>query len=186
MKEFPITIGIDDAKFELKSDLRTTYLIGVVCQGTRVVRVVKTSIYIDGDNATDAVIRLIQQNDKHLQYVLTDTITFGGFNIIDLQEIYKNTNKPIIAVTERPVALDSVKEALLKQFPSNYTSKLEKIIKAGYLYETKIATAGGNSTIYFHMIGMTTQEVEKLFQKLCIDSKLPEPLRLAHVIGKMF
>jgi endonuclease V-like protein UPF0215 family len=186
MKEFPITIGIDDAKFKLKADSKTAYLIGVVCQGTRVVSVLKSNIDIDGDNATDAVIRLVQQNQKHLQYILTDTITFGGFNIIDLQEIFKNTNKPIIAITERPVNLDSVKKALLKQFPSNYTSKLEKIISAGNLYETRIATAGGSSTIYFHTIGITTSEVEHLLQKLCIDSKLPEPLRLAHVIGKMF
>ena len=69
MKDFPITIGIDDAKFELKSGLKTTFLIGVVCQGTRVVNVVKTPIDIDGNNATDAIINLVVPNEKHIQFI---------------------------------------------------------------------------------------------------------------------
>jgi endonuclease V-like protein UPF0215 family len=186
MKDFPITIGIDDAKFKLKSNLKTTFLIGVICQGTRVVSVRKKIIDIDGDNASEAIINLVQQNAKHLQYILTDTITFGGFNLIDLEEIFRKTNKPIIALTEQLVNLDSVKKALLKKFPDTYKSKLDRIINAGHLYETQILTAGGSSTIYFHMKGLIPTDVEKLLQKLCIDSKLPEPIRLAHVIGKMF
>ncbi|GAH25061.1 unnamed protein product [marine sediment metagenome] len=33
MKDFPITIGFDDARFNLKSHSKTTDLIGIVCQG---------------------------------------------------------------------------------------------------------------------------------------------------------
>jgi endonuclease V-like protein UPF0215 family len=186
MKDFPITIGINDAKFELKSISRTTFLIGVICQGTRVVNVLKVPIDIDGDNATDAIINLVMPNEKHVQFILTGTITFGGFNIIDLEQIYQQTNKPIIAITERLVDLDSVKEALKKTFPESYRSKLSKVINAGNLYQTQIQTAGGNATIYFHVKGLEIPLVEKLLQKLCIDSKLPEPVRLAHIIGKLF
>ena len=132
MKENPITIGFDDAKFELKSSSkRFTYLIGVVCQGTRMVSVVKKKILIDGDDATEVLIELAKKSIKHIQYILTDTITFGGFNIVDLNEIYRRLKKPIIAITERTVDLDLVKKTLTNKFPNNYKSKLQKIINAG-------------------------------------------------------
>ena len=184
MKDFPITIGIDDANFKFTSESNKTDLIGIVCQGTRMVSMVKKEIIIDGDNATEVLIDLIRQNEKHVQFVLTDTITFGGFNIIDLDEIHKATDKPIIAVTEKEVDLDAVKKAILKKFPQNSIAKLRKIVKAGNLYETVIKTAGGLSKVFFHSKGISFTDVNSLLQKVCIDSKIPEPVRLAHIIGK--
>ncbi|MHA1526927.1 MAG: endonuclease dU, partial [Promethearchaeota archaeon] len=78
MKDNPITIGFDDSKFELKSSNKKTQLIGVVCQGTRMVNAVKKEILIDGDDATEALVELVKLNLNHIQYILTDTITFGG------------------------------------------------------------------------------------------------------------
>ncbi|MFW9785095.1 MAG: DUF99 family protein [Candidatus Heimdallarchaeota archaeon] len=186
MKQFPITIGFDDAKFELKSKVKTTQLIGVVCQGMRLVRVLISPISIDGDDATISLIKLAKQNEKHIQYVLTDTITFGGFNIIDLEEIYTKLKKPIIAVTEREVDLDSVKVALINKFPKTYKKKLQYIINAGELFETTVETAGGRSKIYLHLKGVIFDEAKDLLKRLCIDSKMPEPVRIAHLIGKAF
>jgi len=184
MKDFPITIGFDDAKFKFSSKPNTTDLIGIVCQGTRMVGMVKNKILIDGNDATKVLIELVKQNQKHVQFVITDTITFGGFNIIDLEEIHKATNKPIIAVTEKEVDLEAVKIAINKKFPHNTIDKLRKIVNAGNLYETVIETAGGPSKVFFHSKGISFKEVNSLFQKVCIDSKIPEPVRLAHIIGK--
>lgn len=186
MKRFPITIGFDDARFELKSNIQRTQLIGVVCQGLRLVKVLIKPIFIDGDDATRMLITLAKKNEKHIQYILTDTITFGGFNIIDLEEIYHKLKIPIIAVTEKKVDLESVKAALMKNFSETYKRKLQNIINAGDLYEADIKTAGGLSKIYFHSKGVSYEEANDLFQKLCIDSKLPEPVRIAHIIGKSF
>lgn len=186
MKDNPISIGFDDATFKLKSGSKTTQLIGVVCQGTRMVKVVKKEILIDGDDATEVLIELAQKNKNQIQYILTDTITFGGFNIVDLKEIFNRTKKPIIAVTDREVNLESVKSALYKKFPNNYKTKLQNIMNAGNLYETNIETAGGFSKVFFHSKGINIEEAELLLQKLCIDSKLPESVRLAHIIGRVF
>ncbi|MHA1509503.1 MAG: endonuclease dU, partial [Promethearchaeota archaeon] len=169
---------------KFNSESHSTDLIGIVCQGTRMVSMVKKEITIDGDDATEVLIELIRQNEKHVQYVITDTITFGGFNIIDLEEIHSATNKPIIAVTEKEVDLNAVKKAILKTFPQNNRAKLRKIVNAGNLYETVTETAGGLSKVYFHSKGISFTDVEALFQKVCIDSKIPEPVRLAHIIGK--
>lgn len=186
MKDNPIIIGIDDSTFDLKSGLKTTQLIGVVCQGIRMINVIRTEINIDGNNATEKIIELVRQNEKHIQYVLTHTITFGGFNIINLKQIYNELNKPIIAFNDQKVNLDSVVNALIKKFPEDYKEKIQYIINAGNLHQTRIQTAGGISNIYFHLKGIGISEVEFLIQKSSIDSKLPECLRLAHLIGRLF
>ncbi|MFX1502911.1 MAG: DUF99 family protein [Promethearchaeota archaeon] len=186
MKDHPISIGFDDATFNLKKKIKSTQLIGVICQGTRMIRVVREDIIIDGNDATEKIINLIRDNEKHVQYILTHTITFGGFNLINLSEIYSKTKKPIIAVTERDVDLDSVCKALKNRFPDTYKNKLRYILEAGNLYITDINTAGGLSKLFFHCKGITIQNTESLLKKLCIDSKLPESVRMAHLIGKIF
>jgi endonuclease V-like protein UPF0215 family len=65
-------------------------------------------------------------------------------------------------------------------------NKINCILDAGNLYETEIQTAGGSSKIYFHCMGIDIEDVESLLTKVCIDSKLPESVRLAHLIGKIF
>ncbi|MFW9936311.1 MAG: DUF99 family protein [Candidatus Thorarchaeota archaeon] len=186
MKKFPINIGFDDSKFEFKSSHKNTSLIGVVCQGIRMVDVIKKEITIDGDDATTVLISIVKQKEKHIQYIFTDSITFAGFNIINLEQIFKHTGKPIIAITEKLVDLDAVKTALIKNFPNDYKIKFKHIIKAGNLYETELETAGGSSKIFFHCKGIDSDKVKSLLRKVCIDSKVPESVRLAHLIGKAF
>jgi endonuclease V-like protein UPF0215 family len=186
MKENPIVIGIDDASFELKTDLKTTQLIGVVCQGVRPVSIFRTEIEIDGYDATERLIELVRYNDKHVQFILTHSITFGGFNLIDLNKIYNAIGKPIVAVNERKVDIDLVIKVIKEKFPNTHKQKIQNIIEAGNLFHTQIETAGGQSDIYFHFKGIEINKVESLLQKVCIDSKLPECIRLAHLIGKIF
>lgn len=186
MKDNPIIIGIDDATFELKTNAKTTQLIGVVCQGVRTVNINRTEIQIDGNDATENLIEMVKKNEKHVQFILTHSITFGGFNLINLNKIYNELRKPVIAVNDKKVDIDSVINAIKYKFPNTYKQKMKNIIDAGNLYQTQIETAGGLSTIYFHLKGIESYKVDSLLQKICIDSKLPECVRLAHLIGRIF
>ncbi|MFX0023219.1 MAG: DUF99 family protein [Candidatus Hermodarchaeota archaeon] len=186
MKENPIVIGIDDAAFELKTAAKTTQLIGVVCQGVRPVSIFRTEIEIDGQDATKKLIELVKLNDKHVQFILTHSITFGGFNLINLKKIYNELGKPVIAVNERKVDIDLVIKTIKQKFPNTLKQKIQNIIDAGNLFYSQIKTAGGLSDIYYHSKGIDNDKVESLLLKICIDSKLPECIRLAHLIGKIF
>ncbi|MFX1315646.1 MAG: DUF99 family protein [Promethearchaeota archaeon] len=186
MKDNPITMGFDDSTFDFKDGSRKAQLIGVVCQGIRMVTVVKSEITIDGDDSTEKLIKLVKKNVKHVQFVLTHTITFGGFNLINLDVIYSQLKKPIIAITESEPDLDSVIRALENKFPNSYKDKIQTILNAGDLYETEIETAGGLSKIYFHSKGIAFTDVQSLLRKISIDSKLPECVRIAHLIGRLF
>ncbi|MHA1916375.1 MAG: endonuclease dU [Promethearchaeota archaeon] len=186
MKNNPITIGFDDATFKLKSHSPTTKLIGVICQGVRMVNVVHANITIDGDDGTGILIDLVKQLSNSVQFILTHTITFGGFNIIDLNQIYSELGKPIIAINERKVNLDTVIQALKQKYPANHREKIQTIFNAGDLYQAKVSTAGGSSNVYFHSKGIDAEIVESLLQKVCIDSKMPECLRMAHLVGRLY
>ena len=185
MKDYPIVMGIDDAMYEGFNAV-STQLIGVVCQGVRMIDVVRGEIKVDGTDSTDILINLIKLKEKHVQYVITDTITFGGFNIMDMKRVHKVTNKPIIAIVDREIDLDSVKKALMKRFPDSYKQKFKLILDAGNLYQTEVRTAGGLSTVFFHVVGLDIDEVDSLLKKTTIDSKQPECTRLAHIIGRLF
>jgi len=185
MKENPIVMGFDDAMYQ-GFEASKTQLIGVVCQGVRMVDTVKAEIKVDGSDSTDVLIELIKLKENHVQYIITDTITFGGFNIMDMKRVFREVKKPIIAIIDREINLDAVKKALMKKFPDSYKEKYKFIINAGNLYQTDINTAGGFSTLYFHAVGIAINEVELLLRKTCIDSKQPECTRLAHIIGRLF
>jgi endonuclease V-like protein UPF0215 family len=148
--------------------------------------VLMEEITIDGDDATEAILKMAYQVKNHVQYILTDTITFGGFNIVDINYIFEKINKPIISITERQIDLDAVQKALINKYPHTYEQKLRKIIQAGNLFQMDIQTAGGFSKVYYHCKGIKASKVERLLKKVCIDSKLPEPVRIAHIIGKLF
>ena len=105
---------------------------------------------------------------------------------MDMKRVFQEIKKPIIAVIDREINLESVKNALMKKFPDTYKEKFKLIINAGNLYQTDIKTAGGFSTLYFHSIGISINEVELLLRKTCVDSKQPECTRLAHIIGRLF
>ena len=186
LKDNPITIGFDGARFKFNGKQETTPLIGVVCQGTRLVKVVQKNIKIDGDDSTEAIIELADKCENDVQFILMHTITFAGFNVADIKEIFIKIKIPVIAFTERMINLNGVKEALLKTFPSTYRKKIKKIINAGELFETEVKTHGGNSKVYFHTLGYPPEEVKILMEKVSIDSKLPEAVRLAHLIGASF
>ncbi|MHA2398108.1 MAG: endonuclease dU [Promethearchaeota archaeon] len=186
MKNNPITVGFDDATFKLKSQSLTTKLIGVICQGVRMVNVVQADITIDGNDGTKILINLVKNLSNSVQFILTHTITFGGFNIIDLDQIYSVLKIPIIAINERKVNLDAVIQALKQKYPDNYRKKIQTITNAGELFQVEVPTAGGTSHVYFHSKGIDVEDVKSLLHKVSIDAKIPECIRMAHLVGRLY
>jgi endonuclease V-like protein UPF0215 family len=186
MKDNPITIGFDDATFKLRSPSLTTKLIGVICQGIRMINVVQADITIDGEDGTKVLINLIKKLTNSVQFILTHTITFGGFNIIDLDQVYSELKTPIIAVNERKVNLVAVIQALKQKYPDDYRKKIQNIANAGDLYQLEVPTAGGLSQVYFHSKGIDVKRVESLLHKISIDAKMPECIRMAHLVGRLY
>ena len=139
------------------------------------------------DDGGDLVTQLHTKRKKELQYVIAGTEeTTTGVNRQRIMAEKGDLMYPIIAVNDRKVNIDSVIKAIKIKFPNMYKQKILNIVDAGNLFYAQIETAGGLSDIYYHSKGIEINEVDSLLQKICIDSKLPECIRIAHLIGRIF
>ena len=96
-------IGIDDAHYADKSLGSKVNLAAVVCSSTRFEGMLWGEISKDGMDSTERIAQLVEQSKFHAQLhlVLLDGITFGGANVVDLDELNKQLRLPVVAVMRR-------------------------------------------------------------------------------------
>jgi hypothetical protein len=175
-------IGWDDAPFTFKN--RNTLLVGVVCRGgTQIDGLLTTRIKVDGTDATKKLIKAIKSSRHYnqLRIIMTDGITFGGFNIVDIKELNEKTKLPVIVVIREKPDMVAIKKSLSK-FPDS--EKRQKLIeKAGEVQGFEIKNkVVGRKKIYYQVAGMEKHLAEKVINLTSINSVTPEPVRLAHII----
>jgi len=173
-------VGFDDAPFVPRSKGKVP-VIGVVFRGGDFLDgIFKTDVTIDGMDATKILTDLINKS-KHkeqLRVIMLDGITVGGFNTINISELYEKTGLPVIAINRKKPDLKKIKTAL-KNF-NDFDERWKCVEDAGKFHKTKIVK---NKNIYFQFIGLKQTEVEKIIKLSCTRSLIPEPLRVAHLIA---
>ena len=62
--------------------------------------VISTHITIDGNDATDSLIEMVNKSrhQDQLGVIMLDGITFGGFNIVDIKKVFQETGVPVIVI----------------------------------------------------------------------------------------
>lgn len=174
-------IGVDDCPFELRSK-EPVDLIGVVYRGGYWLDgVLKTTVQADGFDATERIIEMIMNSPHYeqLRVVMLNGITFAGFNVVDIKELFERTELPVIAIARDKPELDRVKEALRK-LPM-WRRRWKAVRKAGRIYSFK--TKDKATPIYMQIAGISSQDAEKIVKKTCTRNDIPEVLRVAHMIA---
>jgi len=170
-------IGIDDAPFD-KSD-ETAIIIGTYMRGNKIVdEVFFKRIKKDSFDSTSKIIEIVK--DKHftkINAIFLDGVTFGGFNIADILEIYNETKIPIIAIMEKEPDLLKMKSALKKYF-FEFPEKIEIL--------ESFPKPEPFENIFIQYIGISFEDACKLIKKTRLRSKLPECLRISHLVGRGF
>lgn len=167
-------IGFDDAPFERHST-EVVPVAGVVCGGTRFEGMVWGEIQQDGWDATDKLSQLLLGGKflPQLHLILIDGIGFGGFNLIDLPELASRLERPCVAVMRRPPNFSKIEQAL-RNLP--YPEKrLEILRRAGTIY--------AYPPFFFQVCGAKPEVIAQALEMLTDCGKVPEALRLAHLIG---
>lgn len=166
-------IGFDDAPFARGRG--EVGLAGVVCAGTRFEGLVWGKVRADGWNATETVLRLLLGGKflPQLHLVLTDGIAFGGFNVVDLEALAARLGRPCVAVMRRPPDLAGVERAL-RRLP-HAGRRLELLRRAGPLHR--------HGPFTFQVRGAEPEAVGRALVRLTDRGAVPEPLRLAHLVG---
>jgi len=173
-------VGFDDSPFIPRSKGKVP-VIGVVFRGGNFLDgILKTDISIDGMDATDTLIKIINESrhKKQLRVIMLKGITIGGFNIINIHQLYEKTGLPVVVVNRKMPNLEDIKSALKNL--DDFENRWECIEDAGKIYKMKIEK---NKNIYFQFKGLKKEEVERIIKLSCTRSLIPEPLRVAHLIA---
>ncbi len=178
MKQQIRLLGIDDSPFTFLEKYCT--IIGVIMRGGEYIEcILRSQISIDGDDATNVCINMIENTryKKQLKAMLLDGIALGGFNIVDIEEVYFKTNIPIITITRDKPDFDKIKKALLKNFQD--WERRYNLMKKGDLYKVKTK----HNPIYIKCVGMSVDEAKEIIKLSTIRGVIPEPIRVAHLIA---
>ncbi|GAA6620919.1 DUF99 family protein [Scytonema sp. NUACC26] len=167
-------IGFDDGPF-LRGTGGKVPIGGVVCAGTRFEGMVWGEIQQDGLDATETICKLLLSSKflPQLHIVLLDGIGFGGFNLVNLPELAHKLQLPCVTVMRRVPDLSAVEEAM-SRLP-NFQQRQELLRFAGTIYEYP--------PFFFQVCGEEPEIVAAALHRLTDCGKVPEALRLAHLIA---
>lgn len=171
-------IGWDDAPFDKKD--KTIAIFGAIFRGGFWMDgLLSTKIRIDGDDSTKKISDSINnaRHKEQLRIIMLDGITMGGFNVVDIEKLHKETGMGVIAITRKMPEFAKIKKALdnLK----DGAKKWALIKKAGMPLRTKI----GEGSIYYQVYGINRKDAEDVIKLSSTRALIPEPLRVAHLIA---
>jgi endonuclease V-like protein UPF0215 family len=175
-------IGWDDAPFDF--DSKETILFGVICRGgTQVDGVITARIKVDGNDSTEAIIKALKNSShlKQLRIMMLDGITFGGFNVVDIEKIHESLKLPVIVFIRTNPDMEKIRKSLGKF--SDHRKRFGLMEKAGKIHRFTLNVKGNKNMVYAQFVGIDPKKVERILKLTCVNSLTPEPLRIAHLIG---
>ena len=170
----PCVLGIDDAPFERGSGGPVS-IAGVVCHATRFEGMLWGEATQDGTDATEALIALVAGSKfaPQLHAVLLDGIALGGFNVVDLAALHDALGRPCIAVMRRWPDRDAMRRAMAR-LPEP-EARWARVERAGPIHDC--------DGFVFQAAGAQPADAALLLGAVTDRGHVPEPLRLAHLIG---
>lgn len=175
MRRYSNVIGFDDAPFvrEHRGDVP---LVGAVCTQGRLDGVLVGKIRRDGVDSTRRIAALLQGSPfaAHVQAVLLQGIAVGGFNVVDLHALHATIGLPVLVVARRAPRLPAIRAALLERVRGG-AKKWALIERAGAMEPCE--------GLWVQRAGISAAEAAGLLRASAVQGKLPEALRLAHLIA---
>jgi len=171
-------LGVDDAPFRFGDDL--VPVIGVVVRSPSYVEaVLTTKVHVDGRDATEVLANTIggSRYREGLSLVLIDGAALGGFNVVDIDALHRSLRVPVATVTrDRPDA-EAMERVLRRKF-ADWEARLEVLRRRELI---RIQTA--HKPLYANAAGVEPHDLEEAIRRCTVRGALPEPVRVAHLIG---
>jgi endonuclease V-like protein UPF0215 family len=134
---------------------------------------------IGGDDATGAVQSICRQLDrKDINALMLAGAVVSWFNIIELQEVWKEAERPLICLTYE--ASSGLERYIREYFPSQ-EEKVRRYQDLGERHPVRLKTG---YEIYLRVLGATLDEARILVNKFTRDGRVPEPLRVAGLAAR--
>ncbi len=171
-------LGIDDSPFTFQS--KKALIVGVVARLPMYIEgIMRTEITVDGSDANDAIIAMLARSRyrEQVRLILFDGVTVGGFNVIDIQRIHRETGIPCATVTREMPDFDRMEAALRAHFP-DWKDRLA-VIKRNPMFKV----GPRRHSVFATLSGMDAENFEMILSECTVQGRLPEPLRIAHLIS---
>jgi len=170
MKAGVRVLGIDDSPFKGKDE--RVLVVGVVWRRGVVEGVLSAHVKRDGLDSTAKLEGMVKKSKfrPQIRMIVLHGATLAGFNIVDIRKLSERLALPVIAVTKRKPHAVRVKKAL-KNF-EDWERRWELVKSAGPVFR-----AGG---LYMHLAGIGKEDARRFLSSF---EGMPEPVRLAHIIG---
>ena len=171
-------LGLDDSPFPPHTT-QPVMIIGTVFRaGEWLDGVIRTFIQGDGRDSTSKIISMVNQtrHKDQLGVVMLDGITFGGFNVVNIQKLFNSTGIPVIVIMRKYPDFEKIKKAL-KRF-KDWEERWKDIKDAGEVYKIE-----NKEDIYIQIYGIKLDDAEEIIKLSTTRSAIPEPVRVAHLIA---
>jgi endonuclease V-like protein UPF0215 family len=174
-------LGVDDGFF-VPGTKGVADVVGVVYRGSYWFEgVMRTEITIDGLDATEKIASMIKGSPYYdeLRVVVLDGVTFAGFNVVDIAELSRIVDLPVIAVVRKKPDMEEIRRAL--ENLSDFDIRWQAMENAGKIME--VNTRNGENPVFMHVAGIYRMDAEKIMKMTSVRSNIPEALRVAHILA---
>lgn len=174
-------LGIDDGGF-VPHTKGAVDVVGVLYRGGQWFEgLMRTEITIDGLDATRKIADMVKNSPFYgeIRIIVIDGVTVAGFNVVDIRELSRRVNLPVISVVREKPDFEDIRSALKNLSDSEI--RWQSMENAGELYE--VETRQGEKPIYIHTAGILAEDAEKVMKITSTRSLVPEALRVAHIIA---
>ena len=174
-RRFSNVIGFDDAPFP-RDYQGPVKVVGAVFADRRLDGVLIGAIEKDGGDAAVKLAQLVETSKfyEHARLIMLQGITMGGFNVVDVVDLHARLKLPVLVVARRAPDMAAIRRALEHHLPQG-REKWARIQAAGAM-----EPAGG---VFVQRAGLTREQVMEILAQWAIHSRIPEPLRCAHLIA---
>ncbi len=173
-------VGVDDGAFPADKRVKRYALLAVVLFQNSVISAVRVGpIEVDGRDANRALASMLKT--MRFDVVMLSGISFGGFNLVDIAELARSTQKPVIAVSREKPDNAAVRRALWKHF-IDWRERWRMVRSAGRLYSFKPLQQ--EPKLYFEVKGASAAFAKKAIASAATISRLPEPIRVAGIVAR--
>eukprot|EP01135_Chromosphaera_perkinsii_P002387 Nk52_evm41s222 gene=Nk52_evmTU41s222 len=175
-------IGFDDAPRVEKHFKGKVNVAGIVCANNIFEGMLWGEVTGDGMDATESLAKQLLKSKffQQLHIVLIDGICLGGFNVVDIEVLSLVLQLPVVTVMRK----EPRKEAMISAIKDNMSDSEERI--------RRIEAAGeihNCGAFLFQVYGCPPEVMASALAYITSQTtndpyiKIPESLRLAHIIG---
>lgn len=172
---FSHVIAFDDSPFP-RHHRGGVAVVGTVYAGLRLDGILAGRVQRDGANATRVLVQLVARSKwaDQVQLIMLQGVALGGFNVVDAHAVHAHLGVSVLIVARRAPNMATIRDTLLAHIRGG-ARKWDLIERLGPMEPV----AG----VWVQRVGITLGDAGALIQQLAIYGRIPEPLRVAHLIA---